>query len=282
MATGGAEIVRHGMVRRVAKRAVPADARDAIRSLLREIRLERTAVRNGVSAGAVLRHRLLRQDDRLVFKGIRVRSPDPAATWLVARDLWSHEEYDVPGFEPRSGWRIADIGANVGLFAMHAASRGATVVAFEPHPSAARCFRANTARWRVELHETAVVGAPTDHVTLWLNPERDIRHTIIGKDVRTGRPLAEGIEVRAVPIDSVLAQPWDLLKLDCEGAEFEILEHGGDALRRTRRIIAEVHLHAGNPAAATGAVRRAGFDVRLRRSEHLGAPYVQLTATRRD
>jgi FkbM family methyltransferase len=268
--------------RETAKRHVKAQHRDRLRWLRRELRLELNAVRSGVSPMSVVRHRLLRQNHGLRFRGISVCSIEPETTWDVARDLWSHREYDIPGFAPEAGWRIIDIGANVGLYAMHAASRGASVVAYEPHPEAARCCRANTTRWDVEVREAAVVGRGSQRVRLYINPGRDIRNTLMGKDVLSGDLLSAGIDVDTVPLADVLQRPCDLLKIDCEGGEFDIFSNGGEALRNARRIIAEIHLNMGSLDDAVADVERAGFAVAVHESEHLGAPYVQLAATRND
>jgi FkbM family methyltransferase len=268
-------------IRRLVKRYVPARHRHWVGVQLRELRLQRNAIRNGVSPVSVLRHRLLGQLDSLRFKGVRVRTTDPRATQDVARDIWCHGEYDVPGYSPQPGWRIVDIGGNVGLFAMHAASRGARVVSYEPHPQAAACFRANTSRWGVELHQAAVVGTGAGRpMRLYSNPDRDIRHTLTGRDVKTGEPLQDGIDVPTVSLADVLAEPCDLLKVDCEGGEFDIFCNGGDALRNAERIIAEIHLNAGDVQEAVRAVEAAGFVTELRDPEHPSTPYVQLIARR--
>jgi FkbM family methyltransferase len=210
-----------------------------------------------------------------------VRTTDPEGTQAVARDIWCHGEYDVPGYKPQAGWRVVDIGGNVGLFAMHAASQGAHVVSYEPHPQSAACFRANTAKWEVKLHEAAVVGTNAGQpMTLYLNPHRVNRHSLLAQDVKTGEALAQGIEVPTVSVSEVLAQPCDLLKVDCEGGEFDIFRNAGDALRNAERIIAEIHLNAGDVQEAVDAVQAAGFVTELRDPEHPETPYVQLLARR--
>ena len=267
-------------LRETAKNHVKLEHRDKLRWFRREVRLERAAIRSGVSPAAVARHRLLGRQDSLRYKGVPVQTLDPATTWDVARDLWSHREYDVPGFIPQPGWRVVDVGANVGLYAMHAGSLGAHVVGFEPHPEAARCARANTARWDVQIREAAVTGQPSDRMTLFISPGRDIRNTLVGTDVNTSDALTEGVEVDTVPLAEALAEPCDLLKVDCEGGEFDIFANGGDALRNAQRVIAEIHLNVGSLDQAVSDLEAAGFNVHVHEPVHDGAPYRQLTAAR--
>jgi hypothetical protein len=52
-----------------------------------------------------------------------------------------------------------------------------------------------------------------------------------------------------VTLEDVVGSGCDLLKLDCEAAEFEaLLSAGDDKLRRAQRIILECHRIAGSPA----------------------------------
>jgi FkbM family methyltransferase len=249
-------------------------------ALLNSTRRWTRSIRNGVSPVSLVRKKFL-GDTALRFKGVNVEVVDSSTTWDLAFSIWGLGEYDQPGFAPQAGWKVVDIGGNVGLYAMYAAARGASVVSYEPHPDSARCQRANTARWNVECREAAVVGEPMESVRLWVNPERDIRHTLVAKDVRTGDELKQHIDVPAVTIDEALSEPVDLLKVDCEGGEFEIFAHGQRALRNVKRIIAEVHTNAGSPEQALADVRAAGFDASLQPQLSADMPYKMLTAARR-
>src|SRR3954454_10802730 len=132
----------------------------------------RRGLRNGMSPVSMLRHAVTGQGE-LRVKGVTVQSADPQLTWRLARTIWQWGEYDVPGYVVEPGWRVIDIGANVGMFAMLAAIRGAKLVCYEPNPAAARALRHNTARWDVEVHEAAVVGEGSETVKMFIHPERD-------------------------------------------------------------------------------------------------------------
>jgi FkbM family methyltransferase len=166
--------------------------------------------------------------------------------WLTKR-IWAGE-YDRPGFVPQDGWRVIDIGANVGAFAVLARKRGAQVVAYEPHPKTFRYLVRNTRG--VDCRQAAVVPAGhSGSVELFLG-DRDTRHSLIGRHQLTSEPTAESIEVPAVPIDEVLAEGCDLLKLDCEGIEFALFESlESEQLEGVARIVAELH---GEPSEMDG------------------------------
>src|SRR5829696_1747953 len=112
-------------------------------------------IRAGMSPMSLVKRHLL-HDYRLRFKGIDISASDLPVAWDMACPIWSGE-YDEPGFVPTRGETVVDIGGNIGAFAMLAASRGARVRSYEPHPDSFEHMQRNTARWRVECHQAAVI-----------------------------------------------------------------------------------------------------------------------------
>jgi FkbM family methyltransferase len=244
--------------------------RDALRRWAR-------GFRNGMDLWSLLRFRLgLTEEIR--FHGIPVQQSDNQATYRLIHDIWMRGEYDLEGFIPCSGWHVVEIGANVGIYAMLAASRGARVTAYEPTPDAFMRLVANTRAWSVECHNAAVVGPSRGEVRLFLHQLRDTRNTLLGASGGARNMAAsEGsvhvafqhsVCVPSVPISAVLQRPCDLLKIACEGAEFEIIAHAADVLSNARRIMIELHSEMttdyGGADELIATIRRAGFDVQVR------------------
>jgi FkbM family methyltransferase len=195
------------------------------------------------------------------FHGRRIVTPRPAGTGDIALSVWAGE-YDAPGFVPVPGDRVVDVGGNVGVFAMLAAVRGARVESYEPHPETFAFLQANTAPWGVVCRHAAVVPVAPENgtVTLWLHPSRETRHSLLDREVETGQPLADSIEVPAVGLAEAVGAGCDLLKLDCEGAEFPLLlETGPETLRKVRRLVAEVHTELGDVEALAARLSELGF-----------------------
>lgn len=243
-----------------------------------------TLVRNGMSPVSLVRRKVL-GDWRLRFRGVDVATDDLPSAWDVAMPVWGGE-YDEPGYVPARGETVVDIGGNIGLFAMLAASRGAKVTSYEPHPRSFEFLRRNTDRWGVECHQAAVVGEARESVRLFVHPQRSSRNTTTGVEIGSAVALEESVDAPAVALAQVLARPCDLLKIDCEGAEFEILRADRNVLRQARRIIGEVHTAVGDADDLANVVRAAGFDATLKRSsaDELHSdeqPFLMLLATRR-
>ncbi len=145
---------------------------------------------------------------------------------------------------------VWDIGANIGLFAFSAASLSGsegTVVAFEPDA------------WLVQLLRRSCALQPTNTATVTVVPAAvasscDLRMLSLARRSRAanflqgyGSTQTGGVsEVQTVVSLSLdwIAQrlpPPDLVKIDVEGAEFEVLKGAVDLLRKHRpRILVEV------------------------------------------
>jgi FkbM family methyltransferase len=148
------------------------------------------------------------------------------------------------------GGDMIDIGANVGCFTLFAvAELGARrVIAFEPDPNNFRQLAKNAERnphRRIIVMQQAV-GRTSGEVSFYNDPEAafTIGGTLLGARGEQ-RGYAE-FRVKCTTLSDILeahgVERCSLLKLDCEGAEFDILETAEDkVLRRIDRIVMEVH-----------------------------------------
>ena len=174
-----------------------------------------------------------------------------ASFWVrSAMDMWSVKEtfldrmYERFGTRVEDGWTVVDIGAGIGEFTIFAAlghSRN-RVFGFEPFSESFTLLQRNVAANRVTGIEVinAAVSAESGGVEL---------------DISGGEPLSlrsyaasdsQRSHVRSFSLEDALAHcrvdQCDLLKLDCEGAEYDILMSARpDVLARVRRIVMEYH-----------------------------------------
>jgi FkbM family methyltransferase len=214
---------------------------------------------------------------------VALSAPDEVSAWGIAYQIASGE-YSLRGLEPYEGDRVIDIGANVGVYALWAARRGATVTAYEPSPTTFGHLRANTRRHAVKSVQAAVVGRVAERasVRLYLHDERSTRNSLLGREVGSGARLGRHVDVAAIEIDEVLAEPCDLLKIDCEGAEFAIFDEVGDAaLRRTRRVVVEFHRIEGDPTVLIDRLHAAGFHAHILAGKDPAQPFGLIGAHRR-
>jgi FkbM family methyltransferase len=148
-------------------------------------------------------------------------------------------------FVPGPGSTVVDVGANVGMFAVRQAARGAHVYAFEPNPHCyrrlARAIVENAATSEISLFNYAVGAAPGT-ATLHVPDHR----TALGSLAAVGSgTVTFSSEVNVTCLDQILPAldvgRVDLLKIDAEGAEVDVLRGAAHTLQQTEHIILEYH-----------------------------------------
>lgn len=150
-------------------------------------------------------------------------------------EISTNHAYDqIPDFRPGPGWTVVDAGANVGIYSLQQAVRGAAVHAFEPNPwCCARLKRAAAANTvQVSITEAAL-GAAEGTAVLQFGTSRSTEAKVA--------PSGKGVAVKVMPLDSVSLGRVDLMKIDVEFAEVELLKGAKETLKETSRVVLEFH-----------------------------------------
>lgn len=151
---------------------------------------------------------------------------------------------------------ILDCGANIGLSVLYFKQLYPTsrIIAFEPDPEVFRSLVNNVSAFglsNVELHPKAVWSANTT-----------LRFEIEGADAGKIGNSRNAIRIEAVRLKDWLQSPIDLLKLDVEGAEYDVLIDCASCLRHVRHLFVEYHSFVSKPQRITeicALLRDAGF-----------------------
>jgi FkbM family methyltransferase len=220
-----------------------------------------------------------------LFLGLPVRRPlevrlDGGTRFLVRTrmEVWILKEscldrdYERNAVAVRNGWTVLDIGAGLGDFAVRVAREcpQSTVYAFEPLPESFALLEANI-RLNGVSNVRALPEAIAGHVgTLELYTVTGLsgQHRTAGDGADA---VAAPIRVPAVTLATALEKlqitHCDFLKIDCEGAEYEILFAADETtLSRISHIAMEYH-DAVTDHSHEELVRfleRQGFEVRTR------------------
>jgi FkbM family methyltransferase len=150
---------------------------------------------------------------------------------------------------------VLDIGANAGFFSMHARNTypNAVIHAYEPNPAMREFLQHQSCAGRFAYFMEAV-GAADAKVRLDL--DSDSTHT---RSIPT--PLGDIPQVAFRKCILRLGGNVDVVKIDCEGAEWEILDDA-DAWRKVRYLALEYHLRDGDTrSTAILNVTRLGFRI---------------------
>lgn len=162
---------------------------------------------------------------------------------------------------------IVGVGANLGFFLLAARAfyPHAVIHGYEPNPRILPMLRANTKAVDVQVFAEAVGGSAGTVMLLDDGPSNQAR--VKPED-------GNGIAVPQVTLETAVERAGgsvDLLKLDCEGAEWEILRPGA-CWRAVRNLRMEYHLFGGEtPAQARAMVEALGFRItRFRQVNEMG------------
>jgi FkbM family methyltransferase len=185
-------------------------------------------------------------------------------------EVWKKRDYDIPGFALARNMTVVDIGANQGFFSLYAASRGAVVYAFEPCIDNFQMLQWNISKNGLENCVKPFNAAVTDKegkVNLFVGLDRSGEIMSGTASVRNENRGGKGVQtqlVRSVTLDSLLSdlqiERCDFLKMDCEGAEYEILASTSQAsFSRIARI--SIECHENRMQEAVTSLKKAGFEV---------------------
>ena len=140
---------------------------------------------------------------------------------------------------------VIDIGGHLGFFSLYASLLNARVpiYSFEPHLGNFELLKKNLKDNRVRnvTAKNLAVSNAVGEVELLLSKE-DLNHSI----VRAIEPTNEVQKVQTITLEKIFDRhrlgQVDLLKIDCEGAEFSILEDSPPAIfDRVSHIFLEYH-----------------------------------------
>lgn len=154
--------------------------------------------------------------------------------------------------------RIVDIGANIGVFSLYAAHNGAALVhAYEPNSEAFACLKknieSNNLEGKIVAHQHAVTSKGGEMVKF---PTRsNMYNAILADDTNVAYELVQTIGMPAV---MAAIEHADLVKMDCEGAEYDLLFNAGDGIfSRMDRL--ELEYHAGRVSDIGTRMNAQGF-----------------------
>jgi len=158
-------------------------------------------------------------------------------------DSWFRQLYTPLGDEIQANYTVVDIGAHIGSFSIFASTHAnaVKVYSYEPQQENFRYLTENiklNGLENIKAFQLAVSGS-RGKVRLYTDGKRSTAHS-------TTIPTRSYEEVNCVTLDDVLdnnqIQNCDLLKMNCEGAEYEILfSTPKSTLARVKNISLEWH-----------------------------------------
>lgn len=223
------------------------------------------AVQMGVNFPGTKRFKLP-ETFRLNGRTLRVAAPDERGLAYDFMNLALDDEYGLRRLRTPPA-TILDVGANIGMFSLMSAALfpAAKIHAYEPNPRIQKYAESNLAQVKAELFPEAV-GA-----------KAGTGEMCDTGDSRSG-VFTSGGSIKVIPLAEAvrrLGGSVDLLKLDCEGAEWDIFEDA-QVFRNIVRIRMEYHLTGGKTLSdLESQASKLGFTmVKLEKNDGFGIAWL--------
>ncbi len=172
--------------------------------------------------------------------------------WILREVLVEETYRPILKLLPPRPLRVLDIGAHIGAFTvwLHRQHGVAEAFCFEPDPDSFALCEFNLYQnecENVHSHRQAL-GGSTREAEIWVDAQTSARNSLYERKTSSARRQ----KVQVIALQEWLKATegaFDLLKMDCEGAEWEMVKVALDSFMRFPIIVAEVH---GDPNGIRG------------------------------
>lgn len=179
---------------------------------------------------------------------IRSKTMDKA----VLKEVWITNLYGKHSFDIKEKDVVVDIGAHIGMFAIYAAhkAKNGKVISFEPFIKNYELLESNAKINNLKNLKTqnVAVGKKNGQQRLYLSPDNNTGgHSLYLKTENND----SFVDIPTISYNSMIENykldKIDYLKLDCEGAEYDILFNASkQAISKIEKIVMECHPHKDN------------------------------------
>ena len=192
----------------------------------------------------------------LIFttKPIPIRFQVSSSLYLVFKEIFMVDVYEIDELVKSLPKRpvVIDVGANAGFFDIQLLSKiqEAVIYAYEPMPANVKTLRRTLEQnpdlqRSIQIFQMAVTGKPLDELDLYAEAEENSQ-VVASRFSGFNENNTHKITVPCITLTDIIQgndlQTIDLLKLDCEGSEYDIIYHTpADLIKRIRKMSVEVH-----------------------------------------
>jgi FkbM family methyltransferase len=170
--------------------------------------------------------------------------PNTSDTAMLADSKIGSPKSDYATVDP-AGKVVMDLGANIGGFCVRAEQLGAKqVVCYEPLPSNIEVLKLNTANTKIKVVEKCVIGSDKPTITFYLNNSK-LAHC--SASIKKKSKATEYVVPAVNFWDELQEIKPELIKMDIEGAEYEVLSH--DLPNFVKELAIEIHFSSNENRA---------------------------------
>ena len=202
---------------------------------------------------------------------IRVKSTD----LMQLTTIWVVKEYDVPGFEIKNNDTIIDVGGHIGLFTLFCKqyAKNGKIFCYEPFFENFKILEDNIKMNDLDhvFSNNMAVSKTDGDIPIYISNDES-GHSILQKN-------SSSIQVKSISLKKIFddnnIQRCNLLKLDCEGSEYEIIESLPEHyFEKIDRVIIEYHFAKKYPELYSKLVKKlesVSFSIKIKKmDENMG------------
>ncbi len=206
--------------------------------------------------GEYILHKVASHKRDLIFttRPLPIRFQVPPSLYLIFKEIFMADVYEIDELVSTlpDAPVVIDIGANVGFFAIQLLSKinEATIYAYEPVPANVKTLQRTLEQnprigQQIKLFSMAVTGKPLDKLELFVEAEEKSQ-VVASVFSAFHENNSQKITVPCITLTDIIQkndlQTIDLLKVDCEGSEYDIIYNTApELLRRVKKMTIEVH-----------------------------------------
>ena len=197
-----------------------------------------------------------------------------SAEFFVIVEIYGLSIYECEEFDYRNAKCIVDIGANIGVATVWLSQMApdANILAIEPDARSAKLLQENVLSAGISRRTivvTAAVGGSAGKGVVQRSPisstVSQVTPMLISDPQESGGSEDAAVLVPVLTLSDVLqlTGPIDIMKIDCEGGEFDFFGAATfSSLSKIQNIIGEYHLRSGSFETLRECLGAAGFKVR--------------------
>jgi FkbM family methyltransferase len=165
----------------------------------------------------------------------------------IIKEVWMQNIYDQHDIRVEDGDTVIDIGGHIGVFSVYAAFHNPSgkVYAFEPFSENFKKLAEHKKINNLEVHNKGISDRDGKQ-TLFLSPDNNTG----GHSLHLKQQSERTAEIETTTLtgfcEANKIEKIDFLKLDCEGAEFDIVKSNEAILNIVDKVIMECHPFADN------------------------------------
>jgi FkbM family methyltransferase len=196
---------------------------------------------------------------------------------VIISEIWGNNVYENPPLKIDKDDTVVDIGAHKGYFATYASAKASkgNVYAFEPIPNNFALLKKNISvnRCKNVYVYSFGIAKKKGKIYLYENPNNSSGFTLVKEAFKDFSVTVKSTSIKVISLKDVFTRckikKIDFLKMDCEGAEFEILLNTPSYLfNKINKISMEYHqLHTFRIKTLINFLKKNGYNIKTDSSQ---------------